>query len=84
MPQIVTRWKPVVTVGETETLAEVITVPHIVRLESGGLPVDYHQTTTGKLYEFSYNFLVAVQWLSHWTISPMDFPMDFPVDRHWA
>ena len=63
---------------------EVITVPHIVWLESGGLPADYQQTTTGKLYENSYNFLVAVWWLSHQTISPMDFPMDCPVNRHWT
>ena len=62
--------------------AEVITVPHIVQPESGGLPADYHRTTTGKLYNFSYKFLVAVRWLSHWTISPTDFPMDCPVNRH--
>ena len=43
--------------------SEVITVPHIVRPESGGLPVDYQRTTTGKLYENSYNFPVAVRWL---------------------
>ena len=66
------------------TRIEVITVPHIVRPESGGLPVDYHWTTTGKLYEFSYKFPVAVWWLSHQTISPMDFPMDCPVNRHWT
>ena len=63
---------------------EVITVPHIVQPESSRLLVDYHQTTMGKLYDFSYNFLVAVQWLSHQTISPMDFPMDCLVNRHWT
>ena len=51
---------------------------------SGGLLADYHQTTTRKLYEFSYNFPVAVRWLSHQTISPMDFPMDCLVNRHWT
>ena len=50
---------------------EVIAVPTL----SSGLPTDYHWTTTGKLYEFSYNFLVAVWWLSHQTISPMDICM---------
>ena len=51
--------------------------PHIVWLESGRLPADYHQTTTGKLYEFSYNFPVAVWWLSHQTISPTDFLLEY-------
>ena len=69
---------------ECELKEEVITVPHIVWPESSGLPADYHQTTTGKLYEFSYKFPVAVQWLSHQTISPTDFPMDCPVNRHWT
>ena len=65
---------------ETTLISEDITVPHIVQLESGRLPADYQRTTTGKLYEFSYNFPVAVRWLSHRTISPMDFPMN----RHWT
>ena len=53
----------VYSMSQNFLVVEVITVPHIVQLESGGLPADYHQTTTGKLYEFSYNFLVAVWWL---------------------
>ena len=68
--------------GDGEGDGEVITVPHIVWPESGRLPVDYQRTTTRKLYEFSYNFPVAVWWLSHRTISPMDFPMDCLVNRH--
>ena len=66
---------------------EVITVPHIVRPESSGLP-----RTTSKLPLENYMKIhiifrwlfggcsVAVRWLSHRTISPMDCP----VNRHWT
>ena len=75
-----------------DTLPEPKEWDHVVELMrslqsptfSSRSPADYQRTTTGKLYENSYNFPVAVQWLYHWTISPMEFPMDCLVNRHWT
>ena len=63
-------------------ISKLITVPHIVWLESGGCLLDNDQKINEFCIENTYNFPVAVQWLSHQTISPMDFPLDCPVDKH--
>ena len=56
------------------TIKEVITVPHIVQLESSGRSPDNHWKINEFCVEFSGGCPVAV-WLDI-------FPVDFPVDKY--